>query len=362
MQTTMLNGSHVQGKGIVVNHTPNDAKPGLRIHFPDMFSSIMAADPVVNVHYDEVKEESAAAIKELLQVNTVTAEQYAKADFAFLCAIWVPYADKEALRTLTDWQYWAFMFDDQFDEGRLKDDPIRAKEEVEENLSMLESNDIINREEKPLLFLFQEIWLAFKKRSSLERQERFKEYHRIWFDGLLEQVDSIKQDSWFTINIEEYMVRRRITLGGLPSFVMVEYCCDIQLSREHIDHPSIQECMRISIDLMILSNDILSLPKDLEQGGDINLIYFLKRQDLSEQAAVDLIGRKIEKCYESWHLALAKLPPYGEAVDKELLRYIDCCRNMALGNLHWSFKSERYFGKKGPEVREARFFTMPVIA
>lgn len=54
----------------------------------------------------------------------------------------------------------------EFDEGRLKDDPIRAKEEVEENLAMLESDDIINREEKPLLFLFQEIWLAFKKVGS----------------------------------------------------------------------------------------------------------------------------------------------------------------------------------------------------
>ena len=34
------------------------------------------------------------------------AELYAKADFAFISAIWAPYADKEALRTLTDWQYW----------------------------------------------------------------------------------------------------------------------------------------------------------------------------------------------------------------------------------------------------------------
>lgn len=72
MQTTMLHESHVQGKGLVVNHTPNDAKPGLRIHFPDMFSSIMAADPVVNVHYDGVKEESAAAIKEYFYLISIT--------------------------------------------------------------------------------------------------------------------------------------------------------------------------------------------------------------------------------------------------------------------------------------------------
>jgi len=58
---------------------------------------------------------------------------------------------------------------------------------------------------------------------------------------------------------------------------------------------------------------------------------------LSEQGAVNEIAAKIEKCYESWHLALAGLPPHGEMIDKEIFRYIDCYRNTALGNLHWRF-------------------------
>ncbi|OJJ42246.1 hypothetical protein ASPZODRAFT_105511 [Penicilliopsis zonata CBS 506.65] len=330
---------------------------GLRLYIPNIFSSIMAADPVVNIHYDGVKSECAAAIKDLFHLDGSAVELYNKADFAYLCAIWVPYADKEALRTLTDWQYWAFMFDDRFDEGPLKDDPIRAREVVRQTLSIVENGDTaVGEEDEPLMYLFKTIWLRFKK---AKQQARFKQYHQIWFDGLLEQVQSVKEDTWLSNPIDEYMQRRRITLGGLPSFVMIEYRCDIQLDQKLIDHASIQECMRISIDLMILSNDILSLPKDLEQGVDIDLIVLLKQQHFSEQAAVDLLDQKINACYQDWHLALSKLPPYGEATDKELLKYIDCCRNMALGNAHWSFKSERYFGREGETVRQKRYFDLP---
>ena len=43
---------------------PEESQPGLRIHIPDIFSSIMAIDPIINVHYDQVKDEVAAAVKE----------------------------------------------------------------------------------------------------------------------------------------------------------------------------------------------------------------------------------------------------------------------------------------------------------
>lgn len=70
-------------------------------------------------------------------------------------------------------------------------------------------------------------------------------------------------------------------------------------------------------------------------GVDHNLILLLMEQGHSMQEAVDKMGEMIEDCFRRWYLALAELPVWGEAVDHEALRFIDVCRNMALGNLHW---------------------------
>ena len=61
------------------------------------------------------------------------------------------------------------------------------------------------------------------------------------------------------------------------------------------------------------------------------LIY----QGLSMQEAVDQIGTVIEECYKRWYTALANMPIWGEYVDREVLKFVDSCRDVALGNLHW---------------------------
>lgn len=43
----------------------------------------------------------------------------------------------------------------------------------------------------------------------------------------------------------------------------------------------------------------------------------------------------IQDCYKRWYHALANMPVFGEEVDREVLRFVDGCRNVALGNLHW---------------------------
>ncbi|KAI1386075.1 uncharacterized protein F4822DRAFT_304844 [Hypoxylon trugodes] len=58
-------------------------------------------------------------------------------------------------------------------------------------------------------------------------------------------------------------------------------------------------------------------------------------QGMSLQQSVDELGVLIDGCYRRWYTALAELPSYGERVDREVLHFVDVCRNIALGNLHW---------------------------
>ena len=55
----------------------------------------------------------------------------------------------------------------------------------------------------------------------------------------------------------------------------------------------------------------------------------------SEQQAVDKISSMIDECYKRWYSALANMPVMGLEVDREVLKFVEACRNVALGNLYW---------------------------
>lgn len=61
----------------------------------------------------------------------------------------------------------------------------------------------------------------------------------------------------------------------------------------------------------------------------------LEEQGCSTQQAIDKIGKMLDNCYRRWYIALAELPVWGEKTDRQVLKFIDCCRNVALGNLYW---------------------------
>ncbi|KAF5515885.1 Presilphiperfolan-8-beta-ol synthase [Colletotrichum siamense] len=336
----------------------NSARKSVRI--PDLCSSILSTEPVVNANYEKVKLEADNWIKEVFQFDETAAKKNVKADFALMCALSAPYADAEALRMMIDWHNWVFIFDDQFDEGHLKNDPVKAKEELDAHWAILEDrNPPVQLHENSIRYVFQTTWDRVKKRSSEDLQEHWKVSHKMYFDGLLGQVKVAHSQSAFTLTVDEYMNFRRATIGTEPSFALVEYAHGINISQKYLGHPSVRECERVSADLVIFVNDILSYRKDLEQGGEHNLILLLRAQGFSEQEAIDQIGDMILECYRSWYRALAKLPVWGESVDKEVLRYIEACRTIALGNLHFTYTSERYLGHEGAQIRETRIMSLP---
>ncbi|KAK1625185.1 isoprenoid synthase domain-containing protein, partial [Colletotrichum phormii] len=267
-------------------------------------------------------------------------------NFAFMNAMWVPYTDAKAYRTMVDWNNWVFAFDDQFDEGHLKDDLVKAVEELHATFAVLEDTQApVQLHDNPIRYYATDT-------NPIELQKRYKASIRFYFSGLLSQVGVQTSKSARNLTVDEYMGFRRGTIGCQPSYVLVEFCHGINVPSEVIEDESLQECRRISADLVILVNDILSYRKDLEQGVQHNLIALLKSQGHSTQEAID-------ECYRDWYLALSKMPICGEKIDQEVVRYLNGCRDVALGNLHWSYESGRYLGDEGTLVRQTRILRLP---
>lgn len=49
-----------------------------------------------------------------------------------------------------------------------------------------------------------------------------------------------------------------------------------------------------------------------------------------------------------------KIPSWGPEIDWQVAAYTQGLADWMAGNLHWSFESERYFGKTGQEVKQTR--------
>ena len=58
-------------------------------------------------------------------------------------------------------------------------------------------------------------------------------------------------------------------------------------------------------------------------------------QGLTTQQAVDKAGTMIDGCYKRWFNAPATMPVWGEEVDRQVWKFVEACRNVALGNLYW---------------------------
>ncbi|PKX94108.1 terpene synthase family protein [Aspergillus novofumigatus IBT 16806] len=330
------------------NDEIQDAKHDF-VFVPDMFSSIMAAKPVVNPYYHEVKPKADAWITRIIFADQQRASRNSRVDLCFLASIWAPYCDDEALRMMVDWNHWVFLFDDQFDEGHLSTDLQAAQDEIDRTMAIMSDT------EPPVSTPSD----TFSRRHGT-LQIRWKEMHKRFFDGLIAQVKVMQEQRTFSRDVKEYMNMRRLTIGAYPAIALTEYGLGIDLPNCIVDHPSLQECICISADLVLLVNDILSYKKDLKLGVDHNLITLLQEKGLSMQKAIDGISDMLNDCYKRWYTALANLPVWGEETDRQVLKFVDACRNVALGNLYWSFKTGRYLGAEGESVRETRMLNMVI--
>lgn len=90
-----------------------------------------------------------------------------------------------------------------------------------------------------------------------------------------------------------------------------------------------------------------------------NLVASLLRHSAAGdlQAAVDQAGRMCQTAINRFDHArrrLAEVPSWGARIDVDVDRYADGLQSWMAGFLHWSFATERYFGKKGMYIKESR--------
>ena len=164
---------------------------------------------------------------------------------------------------------------------------------------------------------------------------------------------------------------RRDSIGVRPLFVWVEFAHELELSDEAMDHHLIKEIETLGVDWVVIQNDMLSYRQEevsqlydtigdsslltvttQEEGCCHNLISAGRLHGLGAQEVFDDCGSRLDKIYARFDEAVSELPSFGKAVDSELRRYVEGIKGIIKANLHWSFRTRRYFGLDGEVVKK----------
>ena len=79
------------------------------------------------------------------------------------------------------------------------------------------------------------------------------------------------------------------------------------------------------------------------------------------QGAVDFVGDLCKKSIDRFTEERARLPSWGPEIDGQVQVYVQGLADWIAGSLYWSFDSERYFGKKGGQIKRDRIVELAPV-
>jgi hypothetical protein len=96
--------------------------------------------------------------------------------------------------------------------------------------------------------------------------------------------------------------------------------------------------------------------RGLELHNSVELV--MKERNLDLQEAVDWLEGYATGVHKAFLENVARLPSWGEDVDKRVQIYVDGLAQWIRGNDDWTFESGRYFGNKGLEIQKTRIMSL----
>ncbi|KIL65704.1 hypothetical protein M378DRAFT_457656 [Amanita muscaria Koide BX008] len=264
---------------------------------------------------------------------------------AALAAACYPDADASRLRVIADFINYLFNLDDWLDEF-----------DVDSTGSMEEC--CIGAMRDPINFqtdtragtLTKSFFGRFNLTAGPDCSERFIYSMQLFFRAATQQAsDRMNND---IPDLESYIACRRDTSACKPCFQLIEYAGGFELPEEVLQHPIIQSLEEATNDLVTFSNDVFSYNVEQSRHDTHNMVaVMMNEMGLSLQEAVDLAGDYCKASVDRFEHDRQLLRSWGPEIDAMVDKYVDGLQNWIIGSLHWSFDTERYFGKQGLEIK-----------
>jgi hypothetical protein len=162
------------------------------------------------------------------------------------------------------------------------------------------------------------------------------------------------------LDMESFKHLRRENSAIRLCFGLFEYSLGIDLPDEVFQHPIFERLYWAAADMVCWANDVYSYNMEQAKGhtGNNIVTVLMKARDCDLQSASDIIGAHYAELMERYLADRERLPSFGPQIDADVRLYIRAMENWPIGNLEWSFETNRYFGPLHDEIRRTRLVVL----
>ncbi|KZT35696.1 terpenoid synthase [Sistotremastrum suecicum HHB10207 ss-3] len=297
----------------------------------------------INPHFKAASSASAAWLKQfkpdIHAVQTIFATDNSHgrlSSFAY------PNVDQKTLRVACDFLAVLFIIDDCTDSETSSEvkSTIERIKDVFRDSHTVRDGDVV-----------PEVTRQAKETSSTAQQERFIKTFSAYLDAVV--VEARDRDDHNIPDFDEYLTLRRNTGAVRPALWITE--CAAGVPKYVLEHESVATLTTCAVDIISISNDILSYNREQSQGSLHNMVAIaMNRLDLSLQEAMDWTSARLDALVSKFLGTLNDVPSWGEEIDARVTTYIDGLGYWVRANEAWSFEGPRYFGKDGAQIQRTR--------
>ncbi|KXT15230.1 hypothetical protein AC579_1369 [Pseudocercospora musae] len=327
------------------------------VTIPDLFKSFLAAEPIIRPDYEKCQDDTAQWLTERLAFDAKAAKKLILADFTYFVQTWVPGTPYERFRLANDWTNLFFYYDDLFDDGELKNDPVRAQATVDRLFAAIDGDFVPADPHDPTLdyvdrnqAAHDEFWQRLRALASPGQRRRYRRSMFNYFSGALRQVLDCENHFEYDRSLGDILERRRDSVGMEGVLSLLYFAFDLEIDDAVMEDPKMKEIEGLCTDLFVLQNDVASHRKEEAENVTHNMVATCRLNGMSAQEAYDHTGAMIDARLDRLDQCIAELP----YVDDQVATYVQGMKNVLIANVHWSFRGQRYFGSRNAEVRRTR--------
>ncbi|PFH53111.1 hypothetical protein AMATHDRAFT_55557 [Amanita thiersii Skay4041] len=256
------------------------------------------------------------------------------------------YAGYEQFRTACDFVNLLFVIDE------LSDDMNGADAHVILNTFRSALQDADWDDGSILARITKDFRKRFLRLAGPNATKRFYEQCVAYTYAVGKEAELREQD--IVLDTNSYIQLRRHNSAVLCCFALIEYAQGTDLPDEVFNHPIFKQAWLNACDLVCWANDVYSYDMEQAKGhhGNNVVTVLMKEYQFSLQSASDFIGEYSQGLMDNFLAAKATMPSWGPTIDSQVLRIMQGLESWLVGNVNWSFESQRYFGVKHLEIKE----------
>ncbi|KAI1505048.1 isoprenoid synthase domain-containing protein [Biscogniauxia marginata] len=276
-----------------------------------------------------------------------------KTNVAEFGASWWPFALLEALKIDTHFATWLFVWDDETDSTEFSslindfDKASAFRKEtaayLKANLSRNNSSDLSEISTNRMITFFKPIGDAFLE-SSNDRQVKSFLDELLFFIDMCEEEHRAQQKPMLP-TIDEYM-QRRVGSGAVRTcLALIEYSYGMNLPSEVMEGKLMQALWHEANIIICVTNDMMSIKKEVEQSQTDSLIPLLFLELGSIQGAMNHATEMIKSAVRNFDEAeKAILAQYSADlnVQEDIRKFVEAIKYACTSNLNWGLTSGRY--------------------